>query len=98
MKNSFYIMVSDGNGSKKLQTREGDYDDKHKVFYHKESDGWTVTDMYTGVAVPIAKKPKKKDVESQVEVIYNKLKQIRASENYLQTYINFRELVEKENK
>ena len=92
MKKEFYALLSDGNG-KQLVKKEGDYDAASGVFYHKESDGWTVTDSYSGSVLPITK-PTKKEAQNAFNNIKDKIKEIRNGEKYLQGVINYQEMLD----
>ena len=81
---------------KKLVKKEGDYDSKMNVYYHKESNGWAATDEFTGSSILVAKSTKK-ELQDGLSAITGKLKEFRNSEKYLQSVINYREMLEDEN-
>ena len=81
---------------KKLVKKEGDYDSSLNVYYHKESNGWAATDEYTGSSILVAKNTKK-ELQDGLKAIWGKLTEFRNSEKYLQSVINYREMLEDEN-
>lgn len=92
MKKEFYALVSNGNGKKLIQ-KEGDYDATLGVFYHKESDGWSVTDSYSGSSL-LTKQKTKKDAQNALSKFKDKIEEIRNGEKYLQGVINYNEMLE----
>jgi len=90
MKKEFYA-VKILDGTKELEKKEGDYDARG-VFFHKESDGWAVTDSYTGGGI-IGGQPTKEDAKKTLARMMPKVKNVRQSEDYLKAVINYQEKV-----
>lgn len=95
MKKEFYALVGYKN-EKKLVKKEGDYDSSFGVYYHKESNGWSVTDAYSGSSLVVGQSTKK-DAQTQLEKVKDKIKEIRNGEKYLQGVINYNEMLEDDN-
>ena len=93
MKKEFYALKGLGNGEKKLEKKEGDFDRALGVYFHKEKNGWAVTDSYTGSSIVVGKATKK-DAQDALNNAKAKLKEIRNGEKYLQTAINYGEMLE----
>lgn len=93
MKKEFYALKGLGNGEKKLEKKEGDFDETLAVFFHKDKNGWAVTDSYTGSSIVVGKATKK-EAQDALNNSKNKLREIRNGEKYLQTVINYQELLE----
>lgn len=91
MKKEFYAVKILANGTKELEKKEGDYDARG-VFFHKESDGWAVTDSYTGSGI-IGSQPTKEDAKKTLAQMMPKVKNLRQSEGYLKAVINYQEKV-----
>ena len=92
MKKEFYELMC-YKDAKKIVKKEGDYDSNLNVYYHKESNGWAATDEYTGSSILVAKNTKK-DVQDGLKAILNKLTEFRNSEKYLQSVINYQEMLD----
>lgn len=95
MKKEFYELMG-YKDAKKIVKKEGDYDSSLNVYYHKESNGWAATDEYTGSSILVAKNTKK-ELQDGLKAIWGKLTEFRNSEKYLQSVINYREMLEDEN-
>jgi len=91
MKKEFYAVKILANGTKELEKKEGDYDTRG-VLFHKESDGWAVTDSYTG-SVIIGSQPTKEDAKKTLAQMMPKVKNLRQGEGYLKAVINYQEKV-----
>ena len=85
-------LMSNGKG-KKLEKREGEFDEKLNIYYTKLPEGWCATDAFSGMAIVI-KKPTKKECQETVKNSTEKIAQARNSEKYLQGVINYNELLE----
>ena len=92
MKKDFYALKTMSNGTKKLDKKNGDFDATYNVFYHKESNGWAVSDDFTGMSVVVGK-PTKKEATDALKNIIDKLTEIRSSEKYLQSVVNYQEMI-----
>lgn len=92
MKKEFYALVG-YKDEKKLVKKEGDYDSVFGVYYHKENNGWAVTDAYSGSSLVVGHSTKK-DAQAQLEKVKDKIKEIRNGEKYLQGVINYNEMLE----
>lgn len=95
MRETFYALKGMGNGEKKLEQKTGDFDKGLNVYFHKEKNGWAVTDAYTGSSIVVGKESKK-DAQEELKKKVEKLREIRNGEKYLQAAINYQELVEDE--
>lgn len=94
MKKVFYASMG-FKGKKKLERKEGDYDEKTGVYYTKEKNGWTGTDAYTGSSIVVGKATKE-ECKTAIKNAMPKLKEIRNSETYLHNVINYNEMVDDE--
>ena len=88
MKKEFMALMSNG-----LVKKDGDYDSKFHVYYHKTDNGWGATDEFTGRLIVFDKKTKKECQESVANTI-DQIDKIRNGENYLKGVINYREKLE----
>ena len=89
MKKTFYAMMT-CNGKKSLSKREGDYDEKNKVFYYKGDNGWSATDEFSGMSI-VTQQTTKKACQSMLESLVDKLTESRNGEAYLKQVVNFEE-------
>ena len=93
MKKEFYMTVSVDNNNLKLIKKEGDLDSKIGIIYHKENNGWTATDVYTGRALVVACSTKK-ECQTKARNLKEQLDIIRNGEKYVQGYINYNEMLQ----
>lgn len=92
-KGKFYIMMR--NNVKKdilLKEVEGYIDTENKVGYHKNYDGWTVSDLATGLAT-FGGKTKKECIE-MFEKHKEEVNQIRTTSHYKDMLSKYSQLVE----
>lgn len=90
MKKEFYA-VKILDGTKELEKKEGDYDARG-VFFHKENDGWAVTDAYTGCVI-VSGQPTKEEAKNTLNNILPKITTLRQGEEYLRAVINYQEKI-----
>ena len=94
MKEMFATLIIN-NGTYTTERQEGEYDSKTDMYYDKTKDGWRATDKYSGMAL-VSGSSTKKECQEKVSQMVSKLKEYRNTEKYLQTVINFEELLEDE--
>ena len=92
MKKEFMAMFTNNN-KKYLEKREGDYDAKYNVFYHKTDKGWNATDEFSGLLIVQNAKTKKECTETLAKTI-DKINELRCGEKFLKGVINYQELLE----
>lgn len=93
MKKDFYALKGINKGEKKLEKKNGDFDNGLNVYFHKENNGWAVSDAFTGTSIVVGKATKK-EAQEALNNAKSKLKEIRNSEKYFQGVINYQEMIE----